>query len=388
MKKIIFLLISLMLIAQITSAAILPSTQRIQIVAEEVTPEPVEPGQDLTVKIRIYNAGGETAKNVVIKRDYAFPFKLKSVNQDSISFNDIAAGGSRDETFYLTISPKAKSGTYPLKFIVETEHSSGSKTIESQEILVNVVGKPEIIIETSKMDDEISANSEFNVELNVRNIGSGNARNIKIVSDYEGIAPVGSNIVYLEGLQAGNNSVVTVPFKISESIDPGFYSIPLNVDFLSESGEKTSVIQEIGVSIIHKADVSMQNLQVKPGTISVGGKISIEARVENVGEGDADNVYVELKLSPSEGIAGSKKAYIGQLKKGDDAPAIFSLTGQSANKYSGELIIHYSDDLGEHTKTEKIGLSVKESTNYLYYAIGLILIAGVGYFVFYKKKRK
>ncbi|MCK5661452.1 MAG: hypothetical protein KAH86_08835, partial [Methanosarcinales archaeon] len=126
-------------------------------------------------------------------------------------------------------------------------------------------------------------------------------------------------------------------------------------------------------------------LKIKPGSVSVGGKISIETRVENIGDGDADNVYIELKSNPKEGLSGFKKAYIGQLEKGDEAPAIFSLIATKANKYNGTLIIHYTDDLGEHKKTENIGLNVNSNLSTMLYWIGAIVLIGILGFFGYKK---
>ena len=59
------------------------------------------------------------------------------------------------------------------------------------------------------LKNDIAPNSDFDLRINVGNIGTGNARNIKISPDYEGIGPVGRNIVLVDRLLAGNNSEVT-----------------------------------------------------------------------------------------------------------------------------------------------------------------------------------
>jgi hypothetical protein len=391
MKKIVFmilLLLSLTVFATVfVNAATTTGAPDIKLVFEEVTPEPVEPGQDLTIKIRIYNAGGANADNVIITRVYDYPFKLKSANQDVSLLGAIAIGGSRDETSYITVSPRAKSGIYPLKYLIETHYNSGIVSYSEHEILINVIGNPEIILDAS-LPDEISPNSDFNLMLEIKNIGTGNARNIKIRSDYEGIAPKGSNMIFIEQLTAQNNTSTIVIFKVGEAITPGFYQVPFTIEITNEKGEKIISTQKIGITVIHKADISIQDLKIQPGTVAVGGKISIQARVENIGKGDADNVYVELKLDPAEGLSGFKKAYIGKLEADDDAPAIFTLTAMAENKYKTQLIIHYTDDLGEHTKIENLNLSVSNKPiDWYYWAIAIVMVLILGYY-FYTKRNK
>ena len=389
--KIKFILITFLVLISISTTAFAQEpydTGHIKLLAEEVTPDPVEPGQDLTVKIRLYNDGSGSANRVVLTRQYEYPFKLKSVSQDVIEFPTIAPGGSREETFYITVSPRAKSGIYPLKFNIESHFSDGIFTYINKSILINIIGQPEIILNTIDLKSDISPNSDFDLKLNVENIGTGNARNIKIIPDYEGIGPVGSNIVLVDKLLSGNSSELSVRFKVGENIEPGFYQVPFNIEFTNEKGEALSSSQKIGLNIIHKADVVLQDLKIKPGSVSVGGKISIETRVENIGDGDADNVYIELKSDPKEGLSGFKKAYIGQLEKGDEAPAIFSLTATQANKYNGTLTIHYTDDLGEHKKTENIGFNVNSNPLTMLSWIGGIVLIGILSFFGHKKFSK
>jgi len=58
---------------------------------------------------------------------------------------------------------------------------------------------------------------------------------------------------------------------------------------------------------------------------------------------------------------------------------LFTLNSKVAGKYPAKILIHYTDDLGEHTEEGTMNISYKEDTsiNWIFYGsilIGLIVV--------------
>ena len=90
MKRAYILILLLVLCCATVSAALtdLSGAPNVRILTDEVSPEPVEPVQDVTVKIRIYNRGGAIAKDVNVELDARYPFYLKTESQDFKEYED------------------------------------------------------------------------------------------------------------------------------------------------------------------------------------------------------------------------------------------------------------------------------------------------------------
>jgi len=123
-----------------------------KIVVDEITPLPVEPGEDMTIKVRVENIGDSAAEDIEIERIYDFPFRLEYDLQEEIKIGSLPTGTSRELTFYVSVSPKAKTGVYPLTFKMNEGIS-----FKEEVILINVVGVPDIIFNVNSIDENIFA---------------------------------------------------------------------------------------------------------------------------------------------------------------------------------------------------------------------------------------
>lgn len=367
LKKIIIIILSIsMLMTTVFAGADL------SIVIDEITPLPVEPGQDMTIKTRLVNLGDEMANDISVERVYSYPFRLEYDLQEQVDLGSLSPGNSREMTFYISVSSQAKTGVYPLTFKIK----EGIK-VKDQDVLINVVGIPDIMFDVVKIDKNIAPADTFNVELNLINIGTGNSRKIKITSNDEDFAFKNSNLYYIDGLKSSESKLINLSMVADSSIDSGLYQIPLSIEMIGENGQTYISNQNLNIELIDRAEISLKDLKLKPASVIVGKPVNLEIRIENIGVGEADNVYVELKFD-SEGVTGSKKAYVGRLDKNDESPAFFTLNSQVEGKYPGKILIHYTDDLGEHSITESFNVNFKEDTsiNWMLY-IGIIIGLGV-----------
>lgn len=372
------------LLLSITSAFAISNvdvdTSNIVISVEEVSPEPVEPGQDLTVKIKITNEGGKSTKQIETIFDVKDPFTLKSESNDFKNLNNLCAGCTRDNTYYLLTKSNAKSGIYPIYFKVFED----GEMIKEEEIFVNVKGTPDIIFESQKSDLKVKPNDEFEVSLNILNIGTGDARNIKLIPNSEDFIKLGSGIEIIEKLKAKESSNAMIKFTVSEDVFPDSYNIPIEIHYKDENGDGFTVTENYGVKVYHGADLGIQNMKLLPADLyTVNKAIEFHLRIENSGTGDAEKV----KITAETEMSGNKIAYLGKIKKDDDEPTIFTFTPTKGGEQIINFRISYSDDFGTHSFNEEMTINVQDShgSNSSMIVLGIILIAGIGIFFFVKK---
>jgi hypothetical protein len=75
-------------------------------------------------------------------------------------------------------------------------------------------------------------------------------------------------------------------------------------------------------------------------------------------------------------MTGTKQSFIGKIKPGNDAPAVFMLDGGKDGTYGYNATITYMDDLGVHTVSTPMTLRVVPGDS-LVGAVLLLLVAVV-----------
>jgi hypothetical protein len=114
-----------------------------------------------------------------------------------------------------------------------------------------------------------------------------------------------------------------------------------------------------------------------------GQQASMILRLENVGEGEAR--FVKARLEGLEG-SGNTEAFLGRLKKDDDAPAVFTFIPEKAGDQEVTLLVEYEDDFGEHQLSEDLTFNVdRQKGSIIPIVLGVVLILAAA--VFYMKKK-
>ncbi|MBW2999522.1 hypothetical protein KY339_02515 [Candidatus Woesearchaeota archaeon] len=387
MKKLLIIVLVLILsCVPIYATALddyISSAPDVRIVAEEVSPEPVEPGQDVTVKVRIYNNGGATAENVNVKLNAQYPFYLKTESQDFKEYENLCVGCSKDNSYYLVVDADAISGIYPIKF---TAYIDDEFKVE-REVNIRVTGLPDIIFESEDIDGLVKSGDVFSSEINLTNIGTGKARNIKIITQSTDFISLGSGLQIIDELEPDQSTKTLLEFSVGEDVEPDSYNIPIQFTFSDENGMAHNFTENLGIKLANYGEVYLQNWKLMPSRVDVGEEFTIQIRVENIGTGDAKNVKAVLETP----MKGTKETYIGRLEKDDDAPGVFTLTARAPGTVLNKLIISYTDDFGDHEVVEEFSFNVGITSTPVGLIIAFIVIVVlvvVGYFLFFRKKEE
>jgi len=361
----------------------LPSNPNMIILESALDPQPVEAGGDMLLTVVVQNYGEKEAKNVTAFLDLEGPFSFKYASEELQTKGNICEFCNWKLDYHILVDPDARSGTYESLFRITRDDG----TIRREEtITMDVSGKPDVVFDSPAVEKMVKPGDEFTVKFQFRNIGTGIARNVKVDPSSDKFIVIGSSLKVIDVMKPGEGANLTMGFSVDESVSPGTYLIPVELSFLGERGDAYNTSGKIGMKILHGADLNLQDLKIEPLTIKRGDKVTVQVRVENVGDGRAENVKVTLDSD----LSGNKKAYVGGLEKDDDAPAIFTLMANNEGELKNKLIITYTDDFGAHNLTEEFALTIKNNGNNdaMFIATGIIALSLVAIVVYLFSKRK
>ena len=364
MKKIFALLVFIALASAVNAAAI-------KVVVNDVTPQPVQPGSDLTLRVTFTNVDSDFA-HPSASVDLRPPFSLKTSTEDFENGFDICSFCSRTNTYFITVDSQASSGTYPV-FI----RTNGG---EVRTINVTVRGVPNIVI-SSAIITNVTQGRLFELPISVSNIGTGAANQIKVSSKSSDFISLGGSVSTVKAVPAGNSTAVKFFMIASTNIETGSYALPFELSYVDESGASYNTTQNAGVQVVNEGKLIIENIKVSSATggeAVAGQPASVIVRLQNVGYGKADAIESELSCGDQ-----SSRAFLGQLKSEEDAPAVFAVTLPQSTACT--MTTRYADDLGQHATTNAIDVRVKGAD---FPFIIVIIIIAAGAFVWYRRRRK
>ena len=374
----------------------------------DITPNPARPGGDLLIKINVENNGDNPAENVKIGIEELYPFTFKystsgiygsgTNTERTFQIEQIRQRSKVEIDFHFTVDSKADSGDHQLEFTIKDD----SGTSLSKRIPIRVEGNPDLVLigteilpangndgnnENNSSSGAITPGQEFYLRTAVKNAGNGNAKNVRVMLNLNGSSPLISledNVRFFENLGAGSSENLSFKLLLGSNANVQPYKIPLRIT-ASNDAETFQIdkAQEIGINVLNQAKIDISSLKFDPETPFKGQQVSMTVRLENVGEGEAR--FVKARLEGLEG-SGSTGAFLGRLKKDDDAPAVFTFVPEKAGEQSATLVVEYEDDFGNHQLSENLTFNVNnQNGSIIPLILGAVIILAVA--VFYLKKK-
>jgi hypothetical protein len=349
------------------------------IIVSGIDPQPAEPGQNVAIDITLYNRLTASIDGFSVQLVYQYPFIFKSSSENLVDQN-LCFDCSKKNTYYLSIDPTAVSGTYP---VYVKAYSSTSE--ESKQIDVRVRGTPSLVLSSSAAGlNNVTPDSQFSIAIDVKNIGSGQARQIRIQPESTNFIVLGSGTKTIDAINASFSSPVRFDFITASGIDANSYSLPFRLYYLDEVGNALNTTQSLGIKVVNKGDINIQSIKVVSSagspTIIANQPFTVVARLENVGHGTADFVTAEISCQ----FNGAKKAFIGQLKKDENGPAVFDFSSPTAGNFKCAINAFYTDDTGSHTLSDSFDVTVI-GQDYSGSVITVIIVVIILLYVFRKR---
>lgn len=364
---------------------IVPANAQLEIVLDQLSPQPVEPGQDLTLSVRLENENSDM-ENVRLEIVPDTPIKLKNENDRIIDEGRIVQYGAVTETYLLHIDPLAASGTYEIEFRTRW-FGNDISTETNKTFKVMVRGAPQLMISNLTVDPErISPKDKFELTFLVSNEGTGMAREVQVSADMSDLPFVSldADTKVIKRLDPGEIIQLNYPIQVKDKTEISSYSIPIKMEYKDENGKNISSRSLAGIRVLGKAELAISDLKIEPQNPVKGDLITVNMRIENSGTGEAKSVKINLD-APFEG---TKSAFLGKIKPDDDAPGVFTFYATKDGNIPLSASIEYEDDLGMRTVNESLDLHVyKQNENSMMVPI-IVAVPVIGSIAYYLSRRK
>lgn len=253
---------------------------------------------------------------------------------------------------------------------------------------VSSLRKPMLILGQSG-DTSLEPGEGADITVTVYNSGKSTAEDIfiRVAEDNPSLAAAKSQAFHIAELTSGESESFNISFISDSDMEPGVHEIPLETSYSIVDGSTMSQVDAITLDVKGRAELSIASLKTDPVRISGNQPLDLTIRIENTGTGDAKSTVARIDLP----FEGTKDAYIGKIKPGNDAPAVFTLDTGSPGSYDYSLVVSYEDDTGTHESVYPLTLSVRGNDDATGLVIGIIVLiaAGAGgYYYFVYRKRE
>lgn len=365
-----------------------------------VTPTVLTPGGHGTIKVTLTNtaamavlkesSGFSTAGEFQTTKSTDIPAVIDSVeliggeirviDGNFQNFGAIGPGQSVTVTFAVQ-APETEGLYFPEVWV----GINGGKNVRYP-VPVNVntdqyvMQTPTLVI-YKELPESINPGEDFPVTLTISNAGSIRASDI-ILSTSTSTSSLGStgpNTISLESMNGGGTQTVTLDFVTDRFVPVGLQKVTLSIDYKLPDGTPKHQDEVIEVPIKGKSELGFVSVDTSPRRVGEGEPFDLTIRIENTGTGEAKQVAATIDIP----MTGTRQSFIGKIKPGNDAPAVFMLDGGKSGTYEYNTSITYTDDLGTHTVVYPMSLRVTPH-DYTGAIILVLIIVLVGAFIAYR----
>jgi len=306
--------------------------------------------------------------------------EIKVTDGNFQHFGAIGPGQSVNVTF--AIQAPLVEGLYFPEVWVEI---NGGKNVRYP-VPVNVntdqyVTQTPILVVSKQLPESVNPGDSFPVNLTISNGRAIGVSDIILstTTSTPSLGSKGPNSISLDPLNGGESRNVTFAFITDRNVPVGLQKILLSLDYKLPDGSQKHQDEMIEVPIKGESELGFVSVDTSPRRVAAGEPFDLTIRIENTGTGEAKQVAAIIDLP----MTGTLQSFIGKIKPGNDAPAVFMLDGGSGGTYAYNATITYTDDLGTHTVIKPMSLRVVPN-DYTGTVLLIILILIVGGFLTYR----
>ena len=265
----------------------------------------LEPGESVDIQVTIRNIGTHTASAVLTQAIPASgsPFSAEFLN-NSNSVSSISQNSSRNMNLRITVDHNAEPGGYSISLHHFFRNQAGDNMETSDTISVRIGGQvmePSIRLGSFQNlhPGAVMPGQTFNTSVNVQNIGSGAASDIRI-----GLPSMRADEIFFMGdlsqavipsLDAGGQVTMNFQFQASERAS-GTFPIEFLVLYRDASGrnqEEETFTFFVNIAGGVAPNLEIRGMQSPSGQIGVGGTGTFSFSLYNFGQTEARSIRVE-----------------------------------------------------------------------------------------------
>ncbi|MDD1671201.1 MAG: S-layer protein [Methanomicrobiales archaeon] len=388
--------LALILFALPLAAGAAKSDPTVTITGYRVTPSVLLPGDQGTIEITLANTAStatqteSTVQNgimgtttttttkdmtVLVESVYMYGQGVEGIEGNFQQVGALGPGQSMTLTFLIRAPPQA--GMYFPEVWIRIPEGTSVK----YPVPVNVnspigVQKQAVLVLESAVPGSVNPGDEIPVTLTVRNDGQLLAEEVTVrignVSTL--VAPKGVDLYHLGYIGSGRAKTAELLLLSDRDTSPGLTQVPVTLQYSSVDGVLHTQASAINLMMKGKGELGFVSVDTSPRRIGENQPFDLTIRIENTGTGEAKQVSATVDLP----MTGTKQSFIGKIKPGNDAPAVFLLDGAQGGTYAYNATISYVDDLGTHTEVRQMSLRIDPADSTGGYLILLLVIIGGG----------
>jgi len=325
MKKHIFIIIVLILfIVPLTQGILVGDFPKIDVTLNSQSPDPVEPGQIVTVKFQIENGGRELYDDAIVTIVPKFPFKLYG-DTAIRNIGKLRAGSTGADSVVVEYKLKVDDDAIEGESEIELKVDWGENSIsyKNDEFVIDIQTHDAVLEISSITSDpsEVPPGGTAEISFLVKNLADSLLKDINFKLDLDDddspLAPYRSSSErILAQLKSGYQN--TLVFNVIAEPDAvgGLYKIPLDITYNDEKGNVYTVSDILAVNVGSAPSVRPF---IKKSTVLQEKKEGV-VTLSIVNAGTTDVKLLELYIEPSDDyqlISTTDYFYIGDVDSDD-----------------------------------------------------------------------
>ena len=323
--------------------------------------------------------------NVYIENVHLEENGIDVLTEDFDRIGDLGPGQSTTITF--SIRAPSRSGMYFPEVWIDT--SGGRSTRYPVPVNVNTpiaVAKFAVIGTAVTTPGAVKPGELAVVRLDLINSGESAAERIivRIGNASTSVRPMDAELYHIRTIPANNHEPIDITLLTDRKAEPGIARVPVTITYHTIDGAEHTEHAAINLLIQGEVEIGIASIETSPERIVSGQPFNLIIRIENAGTGDAKSVNARIDLP----LSGTREAFLGKIKPGNDAPALFRLGSAQAGDHPYNVTIVYNDEWGDHTVTYPLSLSVAPAdySGIIITVAVLMLLAAGAWWVFIRKK--
>lgn len=285
-----------------------------------------------------------------------------------------ALGPSQSITLPFLIEAPSYAGVFFPVLTVRLEEGGTLKYPVAVNVNTPIAGlrQPALVLSQSTVGP-FAPGERASIGLSLLNAGNADATDVllRIGGNGTGLIPIGSRTVHLPAAPRGSNQTFTLDLQVDRSAGAGLRELPVEVAYTAVDGARVQGTELLGVDLRGRGELAVASVKTDPVRVREGEEFDLVVRMDNTGTGDARAVSARIDLP----LAGTKEGFVGTVRPGSNAPAVFALTADRAGEFEYAFNASYEDDWGRHATARTLHLSVAPSGDAL--MTGLLVLAAL-----------
>ncbi|MGC8572040.1 MAG: COG1361 S-layer family protein [Candidatus Micrarchaeia archaeon] len=379
-RKMMFVIMGLMILSMpyIINAQVVQSpNDALSIINLNTTPTTIVAGDNVILTFQLFNSYSAALQSVNLYLEASNPIIKVSPSSsyliDTIGSGQYGGMGYDFFTYVLHIPSTLPSGEYTIDVVASYEAPTStsaqySQTVPAQSIIpINfyVYGKPNIKL-TISPEQPLQPGVLSNIYLDLTNTGTAPIYNITLnINNSKYFQIMTQNRFAVGALQAGQSIQLPTSLLPNQTILNGTYDLNGTITYTSEEGNitNTSISSEVPI-IINKPNIIVSIESGIPQNLYPGSNQTVILAVQNIGTGEAKNVYITFNSTNTISIGSVSRFFISSLPPSSSvSEKLFLMANKndSLNMYNIPMYIKYQYSNYQNNTNIKSSLPIQIS---------------------------